>query len=96
MPQFDGTGPQGRGPMTGWGRGPCGAGQGFGRRGFGRGPGFGRGLGRGFGPGFRGWSPADWSEPVALSKEEQKKILEAELAELQKEREAIEAKLKEL
>lgn len=39
MPAFDGTGPAGRGPMTGWGRGPCagsgrGMGRGFGRRGF--------------------------------------------------------------
>ena len=64
MPGFDGTGPAGMGPMTGWGRGYCGtsptsvygqAYQGpiFGR-GFGRGPGFGRARGNrgGFGPGF--------------------------------------------
>jgi hypothetical protein len=37
MPRFDGTGPWGYGPATGWGRGPCGIGS---RRGFGRG--FGR------------------------------------------------------
>jgi len=34
MPGFDGTGPQGFGPMTGRGLGPCGCGM---RRGFGRG-----------------------------------------------------------
>ena len=26
MPRYDGTGPLGRGPGTGWGRGPCGGG----------------------------------------------------------------------
>lgn len=39
MPRFDGTGPLGFGPGTGWGMGPCGAGMGW-RRGSGRG--FGR------------------------------------------------------
>jgi hypothetical protein len=39
MPRFDGTGPLGQGPGTGWGLDPCGAGMGW-RRGFGRG--FGR------------------------------------------------------
>lgn len=42
MPAYDQTGPQGMGPMTGRGFGPCG-------RGFGRRMGFGRGLGRYFG-----------------------------------------------
>lgn len=39
MPRFDGTGPQGFGPRSGRGMGPCGAGMGYGRgdaRGFGR------------------------------------------------------------
>ncbi len=52
MPGFDGTGPAGMGPMTGWGRGYCatpGAGAAFAGRGLGR------GGGRGFG--FRGSSP---------------------------------------
>jgi hypothetical protein len=39
MPRRDRTGPQGAGPSTGWGLGPCGGGTGF-RRGFGCG--FGR------------------------------------------------------
>lgn len=34
MPRFDGTGPSGDGPRTGWGRGPCGGGMGR-RRGWG-------------------------------------------------------------
>jgi len=36
MPRFDGTGPWGMGPGTGWGLGPCVAGMGW-RRGAGRG-----------------------------------------------------------
>ena len=68
MPGFDGTGPMGAGPMTGWGRGVCGPNQGAGyvapspARGgyrapaYGGTPGrsFGRGLGfrQGFGMGF--------------------------------------------
>lgn len=36
MPRFDGTGPWGLGPGTGWGLGPCGAGMAW-RRGWGRG-----------------------------------------------------------
>jgi len=35
MPNNNGTGPQGAGPNTGWGRGPCGGGRGFFRNGFG-------------------------------------------------------------
>jgi hypothetical protein len=49
MPGFDGTGPAGGGPMTGWGRGYCkpGASYGFERSGSRRGVGFGYGRGRG-------------------------------------------------
>jgi hypothetical protein len=54
MPRFDGTGPEGKGPNTGRGMGPCNqnknkaagrpmAGR---RRGFGRGAGRGAGMGR--------------------------------------------------
>lgn len=53
MPGRDGTGPWGRGPRTGWGMGPCGAG-------------FGRGFGRGF-------------ILRAITKEEEKQMLEDEL-----------------
>jgi len=60
MPRGDETGPNGTGPMTGWGMGTCGgnAGCGFQGRGRGMGPcgggfGFGRGRGQGRGLGFR-------------------------------------------
>jgi len=65
MPGFDGTGPAGMGPMTGWGRGYCAMpgtgslyrGRGLGRGsglgfGYGMGPGLGRGFGRGRGYGM--------------------------------------------
>lgn len=29
MPRFDGTGPRGQGPMTGWGRGVCNTGEAY-------------------------------------------------------------------
>ena len=45
MPGFNGTGPQGKGPMTGRGMGRCGQGQGRGQ-GIGQGQGYGRGMGR--------------------------------------------------
>lgn len=63
MPGFDGTGPAGMGPMTGWGRGYCSTspatyaptpiyGPANQWTGFGRGFGRGRGNRGGFGPGF--------------------------------------------
>lgn len=68
MPGYDGTGPQGMGPMTGGARGRCNsaaggypAGYGFGRgMAYGRGAGLGRGLRRGFraGGGMPGYPPA--------------------------------------
>ena len=68
MPGGDGTGPMGRGPLTGRGMGSCG-----------------RGLGRGFGRGYG----RCWTEPITLTKEEQKKILEEQ-------KKAIEERLEEL
>jgi hypothetical protein len=82
MPGQDRTGPLGQGPLTGRGLGPCGRGM---RRGFGQG--FGRG--RGF-----GWTyPA---ELATLTKAEEKKILEAELKEIEAEKQEILKRLKEL
>ena len=60
MPRFDGTGPQGQGPMTGRGQGYCilpyekvprtpPPSQGYGR---GYGQGYGQGYGPGYGPGY--------------------------------------------
>jgi len=72
MPRLNGTGPMGNGPMTGRGRGRC-----TGAR---KGLGIDRGIGRGFGRGFRGPEFAD----VELSKEEERKILEAEKKEIEK------------
>ena len=85
MPRQDGTGPNGQGPMTGRGIGPCGGGL---RRGFGR------GLGRGFG--WRCQWKFPYAEPVNLTKEEEKKILEAELKEIDLEKQDIEKRLKEI
>lgn len=96
MPGLDGTGPFGQGAMTGRGLGPCDYGM---RRGF-LGRGYGRGLGRrfGFGRGF-GFGYAQrtaFTEPLTLTKAEQKKILEAELKEIEAEKQEIENELKEL
>ena len=89
MPFRDGTGPQGRGPMTGRGFGNC---AGYGARG----PmnrGFGRGFGgprRGFGP-RRGWgwgaaAPA-WNDApfdaAPLSRDEEIDLLKNQAQELQ-------------
>ena len=60
MPRYNGTGPLGAGPSTGWGMGPCGAGMGL-RRGKGwRGCGFGR----------------FWGQPQITKKEETEMLTE--------------------
>ena len=89
MPAQDGTGPNGQGPMTGRGLGPCGGGV---RRGFGRG--FGRGYGGGFGWRCRGRF-LDTTQ-VNLTKAEEKSILEAELKEVELEKQEIAKRLKEM
>ena len=81
MPRQDGTGPHGRGPLTGRGLGTCG---------YGMWRGFGRDFGKG--AGFR----ARFVEPLVLTKEEEKKILEAELKEIELEKQEIEKRLKEI
>ena len=81
MPRQDRTGPLGQGPMTGRGLGPCGSGM---RRGFGR------------GMGWRCWGRFPYAEPVTLTKDEEKKILEAELKEINLEKQDIEKRLKEI
>ena len=82
MPNMNGTGPQGMGAMTGRGLGPCGGGM---RRGCGR------GFGRGFGSGLVGYR-----RQATLTKDEEKKILEAELKEIDLEKQEIEERLKEM
>ena len=93
MPGQDKTGPRGQGSMTGRGLGPCGVGT---QKGLvrGRGQGLGRGFGRGMGWRCCGMLP--YAEPVNLTKAEEKKILEAELKEIEIERQEIEKRLKEL
>jgi len=80
MPRFDGTGPGGAGPGSGWGLGPCGAGMGW-RRGGGRG--YGRGL---------GWRPYQ----PQITKKEEKEILENDVTDLEEELKAIKARLSQL
>jgi len=52
------------------------------------------GSGRGFG--WRYWQRVPFTEPVSLTKEQQKKILQAELLEIEKEKQEIEKRLKEI
>lgn len=80
MPNFDGTGPAGAGPMTGRGFGPCGFGLGWRRR-FGAG----RGMGRYF-----GWKWPQTSEDQKKAISEYKKALEEELEDVKKEEEELE------
>jgi len=75
----------------GMGRGRGGFGRGYGRGGYGRG-GFGPNCGQGFGPGFGPrFGPPPFFNPPQLTKEQkieilenEKKAIEAELAEIQK------------
>lgn len=98
MPGRDGSGPLGRGALTGRGLGPCsgadiakyGAGFGIGlglgyacRRSFGRGLWFGRGLGIGYGSAQTQYS----SQKELLEK--QKKILENRLEDIDRELEEL-------
>jgi hypothetical protein len=83
MPAQDKTGPQGQGPLTGRGLGSCGEGLNF-RRGF-------RRFGRGF-----GFCRVPFVERVSLTKEQEKKILQEELAELEAEKKELEEALKKI
>jgi len=78
MPRYDATGPQGAGPMTGRGMGPCGRGQAWG----GRGQGWGRGMGQGAGmnAGAGRWP---WWIQNSDNKTDVLRDLEAEKAELE-------------
>lgn len=73
MPRFDGTGPMGQGPRSGWGRGPCGYGMRRRRGGWGR-------------FGFRRFASPQ-NELTAL--EEEEKMLEEELEIIRKEKKAL-------
>ncbi|HHT90094.1 MAG: DUF5320 domain-containing protein [Bacillota bacterium] len=97
MPRFDGTGPQGFGPVTGRGFGPCTGvnpgrfyGSCFGRR-LGRGRFWGYGYGNGFGPGFGlGWGRSAFWGGASLPTEkefleQQRDLLKARLEEIAEE-----------
>jgi len=88
MPGFDGTGPLGSGPMTGWGLGPCGAGMAW-RRG-------GRFWGRGLGwQRFGAYRP--WGYPAApVDKKDEAEMLKENAGYLEEELRAIKARLDEL
>ena len=108
MPGFDGTGPQGQGPMTGGGRGLCnpraigygspfaggfGYGRGFGMgRGYGRG--FGRGMGMGMGMGY-GYGPG-YGPRYPLEPADETAQLKAEADYMKKSLDAINKRLEEL
>ncbi|MBU0649817.1 DUF5320 domain-containing protein [Patescibacteria group bacterium] len=81
MPYFNGMGPLGEGPMTGWGLGPCGYG------GYGMLAGRGRGLGRGRRFWSRGWTKKDEQADLESYKkdlEDELSAIKADLAELEK------------
>ena len=91
MPQGDGTGPAGQGPMTGRGMGFC---TGFNVPGF-MNPGFGRGFGRGRGRGFRFSQPVQF-QPQVITQEQEKQMLQEELKALEQETKEIQQRLKEM
>lgn len=81
MPNMDGTGPSGDGPMTGRGMGPCGRGARSGRvmrRG-----GYGMGRGRGYGRGY-GYQATDVM-PYQPTKKEYIQMLKDEVKDIQSE-----------
>ena len=103
MPGFDGTGPGGRGPMTGWGRGYCSESTGYGRPEY-------RTYGRSGGSRGRGWRNqywltgvpawARWGSPVRfepeLTKQEQMKMLQEEAKNLESELDHVKKELEKL
>lgn len=74
MPAFDQTGPQGMGPNTGRGFGPCGN-----RRGLGCGRGFGRGIGKYF-----GWNAPATKEEKTKDLQSYRDALKEELEDIEK------------
>lgn len=82
MPKFDSTGPEGFGPRTGRGFGPCGSG-----RGIGRGRGFGAGLCR-----FFGYQPRISEDQEVEMLNEESEILEKDLQEIKKRLEELKGK----
>lgn len=106
MPGFDGTGPQGQGPLTGGGFGYCrpGVGQpgaqdrvyGVGRGGMPRGGGRGRAFGGGRGRRFAGWGRAVAPVPAPLTNEEEVAQLQQQSQAMQQQLADIQARINEL
>lgn len=108
MPGFDGTGPNGQGPMTGGARGYCAlpAGQtaaapiAGARVGRGLGLGYGRGLGRGFRRGGRGFYRQGYvysdAENMSQATVDEIAALKAQNTELAKAVEKLNSRLEEL
>jgi len=98
MPGFDGTGPNGAGPMTGGARGYCVAGAGVGGapRGFARGGGFGRGGGRGWRNRFYATGVPGWAVANAAATANDTLDSQQELAMLQQQCAAMETRLSQL
>jgi hypothetical protein len=99
MPRFDGTGPLGFGPGTGWGLGPCGGGmtwRGFARRSLGTGGGWGRGFGRDqrWGRFWRFWGLQPYQSPI--TEKEEMEILKEEAEALEDELKTVKERLTEL
>ncbi len=90
MPNRDKTGPQGQGPLTGRQMGNC---KGANPLVIGRGP-CGRGLRQGFGRGF-GFRQNFTPQEIVLTKEQEKKILEQELKNLETEKQEIAKRIKD-
>jgi hypothetical protein len=78
MPKYDGTGPRGMGPRTGWGMGPCGGGYGWGR-----------GMGMGMRSGYGRFWRMDKEDKKAMLQEEAK-YLKEDLKEIEKELQEME------
>ncbi len=88
MPGQDRTGPNGQGPLTGRGLGPCGRSLRCD---------FGRGYGRGFGFRARAMQAIPVQQvPQVITEKEEKAMLEEELKAIAQEKQDIEKRLKEL
>lgn len=107
MPEFNGTGPMGAGPMTGGGRGLCSpayagrSGAGMGVSGFGRGMAFRRGARAGYGPGRGagggfGRGPAYSQAGYAASSSDETSVLKQQAQAMQNSLDAIVARIVEL
>jgi hypothetical protein len=102
MPGGDGTGPMGRGPMTGRAAGLCAGYPALGYTTPGYGQGYGRGLGRGVGRGFWGRGRRFWYRDYhdipfnQPSKEEEKDYLKNLVKNLEDELKAVKDRLQDL